>query len=134
MRKKNEFEKCCDELEIGQVNKVDYVRKYLWKKYNGDLDKLLMIKAEAQEDEVMQYLSNKISIIAMFFSGISVFLMALSYFGMNKILMQIASLIFIILMIIVLIKIGLQNAYKSVIRWRKYILIVIDDLIEKNKQ
>ncbi len=42
-------------------------------------------------------------------------------------------LIIVISVLIVLFKIGLKNSYKSVIRWRKYVLIVIDELIKKNK-
>ena len=133
MSKKNEFEIFCDELVDSQANKIYYVRKQLKEKYKDNTDKYLMIKAEAQEDDYMQYLEKRISILALIFSAISVIISLTPKLG-NELIDTVVKLIYLFLIIYALIKIGWKDKFISVRKWRKYILVVIDDLIEESKR
>lgn len=133
MSKKNEFESFCDELSDSQVNKVDYVRNQLRAKYEDNLDMLLMIKAEAQEDDYMQYLTIRVSILALiasFFGAIGNFIPDTGIVLIDSII----STIYLLLMIYAFVKIGIGDKFTLVRKWRKYILVVIDDLILESTQ
>ncbi len=133
MRKKNEFESFCDELSDGQLNKVDYVRNQLRAKYKNDLNMLLMIKAEANEDDYLQYLSFRVSSLALITSCFGVVGSFAPKTG-NVWIDSIISTVYLLLMIYAFEKIGIGDKFTSVRKWRKYILVVIDDLILESKQ
>lgn len=130
--KKNEFESFCDELLGGQVNKVDYVRTQLRAKYKGNLDMLLVIKAEAQEDDYMQYMAFKVSILALIISAFDVINNLVPDTGIILI-NYIINIIYLLLIIYIFVKIGMVDKFTSVRKWRKYVLVVIDELIEESK-
>lgn len=131
MSKKNEFELFCDELPVTQMNKVDYVRNQLREKYQNNTDKYLMIKAEAQEDDFMQYSSIRISMLALIFSFFGVMVNLLPQID-DKLLDLGVKLIYLLFIIFTTIKIGWRDKFSSVRKWRKYILVIIDDLIEES--
>lgn len=133
MNKRNEFENFCDELSEGQVNKVDYVRKQLKAKYQNNTDMYLMVKAEAKEDDFMQYSSIRIAMLALIFSFFGVMVNLLPKID-DKVLDSGVKLIYLLFILFITIKIGWKDKFSSVRKWRKYILVVIDDLIEESKR
>lgn len=133
MNKRNEFENFCDELSEGQVNKVDYVRKQLKAKYQNNTDMYLMVKAEAKEDDFMQYSSIRIAMLALIFSFFGVMVNLLPKID-DKVLDSGVKLIYLLFILFIIIKIGWKDKFPSVRKWRKYILIVIDDLIEESRK
>lgn len=152
MAKKNDFEVFCDFLEISHNrpnpdnsngDELKYVRVNL---ENKSTDYLIQIKAEAEEDDIQGYNSNRIALLAFMVSVI---------FPISELLQKILSdmpkekmfdyyakwgmtfLIFGLLLYIAYCAINIlrnRNQFSSVIKWRKYILAVIDDLIEKSKK
>ena len=130
--KKNEFEIFCDELVEGQENKVDYVRKKLKEKCQNNTNKYLMFKAEAQEDDYIQFLSILISITSMFFSGFAV-LCALFLNSSDNFLDYMLRIVLGVFFILILFLFFKKDKMRSVGKWRKYILVVIDELIEESK-
>ena len=133
MAKKNEFEKFCDDLSDYKINKADYVRTQLMSKYKDNLDMLLMIKAEAQEDDYMQFLAIRVAILALIASAFGTISSYAPDTG-NILIDSIKNIIYLLLLFYAFTKIGIGDKFSSVRKWRKYVLIVIDDLIEECKK
>lgn len=133
MGKKNEFISFCEELSESDINKVDYVRTQLRAKYKDDLDQLLIIKAEAQENDYMQFLTIRISILALITSIFGVISNLIP--KTNVLLIDSGiNLIFLSFLIFTFAYIGMGDKFSPAHKWRKYILVVIDDLITECKQ
>lgn len=133
MIKKNEFQSFCEELSECVINKVDYVRTQLRAKYKDNLDQLLAIKAEAQENDYIQFLTIRVSILALVTSIFSVISNLIP--KTNVLLIDSGiSLIFLSLLIFTFACIGIGDKFISTHKWRKYILVVIDDIIVECKQ
>lgn len=134
---KNSFEKMCDKLEENYIfneNEVVYVRKYIKSNVKDDIDMLLKIKAEALEDDYWTFQSNKFALVALIFSAIGT-IASLLPDGGNKNILFIAKLIYLLAIIFVTLKIFKPQQFKTVNKWRKYVLIVIDEMLyeQKNK-
>lgn len=126
---KNKFEMMCDDLEkwytVNQ-NEITYVKEYISKYAEGDKEKLLKIKAEAQEISHSEYLGIKISILAFVISGIGICHDMIP----DNIYATLINLFFLAIIAFVIYKSGLLNdKYKSVGKWRKYVLVAVDELI-----
>ncbi len=132
MSKKSEFETFCDNLTEGQVNKVGYVRSQLQDKYGKELDMLLMIKAEANEMDVMQNASARVSMLALIFSAIGVLKGFIPNIEIEWI-EAVINIFYIFMMMLATVLLIYRNNSGSVSKWRKYVLIVIDELIEESK-
>lgn len=132
MRKKSEFETFCDNLTEGQVNKVSYVRSQLQDKYGEELDMLLMIKAEANEMDVMQNVSARVSMLALIFSAIGIMRGFIPDMGIEWVEGAI-NIFYIFMMMLATVLLIYRNNSGSASKWRKYVLIVIDELIEESK-
>ena len=93
-----------------------------------DIDLLLKIQAEAQDDDFWQYNASKVSILAMIFTAIGVIIQLVP--TTNDILIDSAVRVaYLGVMMYALIKIGYSNRFDSVRKWRKYVLVVIQDRI-----
>lgn len=127
--KKNSFEKMCDKLEENHnENEITYVRTYVENEIGDDIDLLLKIQAEAQDDDFWQYNASKVSILAMIFTAIGVIIQLVP--TTNDILIDSAVRVaYLGVMMYALIKIGYSNRFDSVRKWRKYVLVVIQDRI-----
>lgn len=134
---KNSFEKLCDKLESEYVlneNEVLYVKKYFIREIGEDIDILLKIKAEAQESDYSLYLSYKIAALSMVFSVIGIVKQFLPETG-NQLVDMFINMLYLGMMFYATVKIGLVDKFKSVRKWRKYVIVVIDDRIaEVNKE
>lgn len=137
---KNKFEMMCDDFEKGYTvnqNEISYVKEYISKYAEDDKEKLLKIKAEAQETSHLEYLSVKISILAFLISSLGVIRDMVPDMGVFN---NLVNVIFLVLMLIPLLIIGIKDKYKSVGKWRKYVLVAVDELIreitkkKKNKE
>lgn len=136
MRKseKTSFEKICDELEEDYVlnkNEITYVKDYLNSKVtiNRDRDMLLKIKAEADDTDYNIVLSFTFSMLAMFFAAISV----TAQFSPKLIVINssISTIIYLISTVVMLfLALKLFNRFSTVKRWRKYVLIVVNQMID----
>lgn len=129
-REKNSFEKMCDKLDeeyTSEENQITFVRKYVAKKIGNDYDLLLKIQAEARDDDYVQYIAIKISIIAMFFTAIGVILQLI--LDMDTIWDSILRLLYLALIAGALIWLGLSNKFDSVRKWRMYVLSVLEERI-----
>lgn len=127
---KNSFEKMCDKLDkeyTSEENQITFVRKYVVKKIGNDYDLLLKIQAEARDDDYVQYIAIKISIIAMFFTAIGVILQLI--LDMDTIWDSVLRLLYLGLIAVVLIWLWKSNKFESVRKWRMYVLSVLEERI-----
>lgn len=133
--KKNSFEKMCDELDreyIFDENEITYVKKYLIRQIGNDKDLLMKLQAQAQADDTWQYLAVKVSIVAMFCSALSVILQLIpkiEFLWLDGII----KLFYLGILLFVVLKFGTPK-YKSVRRWREYVLAAIQDRIKDLKE
>ena len=135
-REQDDFIRLCNNLEenyskeYNKENKITYVRKFLYSaSYIKNKDMLLKIKAEAEENDYNITLSLIFSMLAMFFSSISVFLGLIhGNIGFNWLFNIICLVAIIIIMIFTLKTFNRCNSLK---KWRKYVLVVVNQMIEK---
>lgn len=133
MRKKNSFGKLCDKLDVEYTlneNEIVYVKRYITQGIGEDVDMLKKIKAEAQESDYMSYASLKVAALAMVISVIGVIKQFVTSTG-NDIFDLFINIFYLGAMLFIVVKILLTDTYKSVEKWRKYVLIVIDDRINE---
>lgn len=131
---KNKFEMMCDDFEkeytVNQ-NEITYVKEYISKYAEGDKEKLLKIKAEAQEISHSEFLGIKISILVFVVSGIGICHDIISDFTKNNILTNAGiSLFFLAAITFSIYKSGLiKDEFKPVGKWKNYVLVAVDELI-----
>ncbi len=133
---KNSFEELCDKLEIEyehNENEITYVKSFVEKEIGNDIDMLLKVQAEAQADDIWQYDTTRIAILAMFFSAFSVLIDFFPNFD-NIWFGLIFDSIYLVIIIYVLIRIGLSRRYNSVRKWRKYVLVVVQEKVDNLKK
>lgn len=133
---KNSFEKMCDELEknyIPNKNEISYVREYIKSNISDDVDMLLKIKAEALEDDYWIYESYKIAIVALVFSAVGTITSLLPNDGIENVLL-VVKFIYLLMIAFVTIKILKPQPLRMVKKWRKYVLIVIDEMVCEQKK
>lgn len=129
---KTSFEKICDELEEDYVlnkNEITYVKDYLNSRLTINRDMLLKIKAEADDTDYNIVLSLTFSMLAMFFAAISV----TAQFSPKLIVINssISTIIYLISTVVMLfLALKLFNRFSTVKRWRKYVLIVVNQMID----
>lgn len=134
--KGNSFKEICDKLEEDYIevdyieeNEITYVRTYL-KKYENDRDKILKIKAEAEDTDYNIILSLIFSMLAMFFAAISVIILFQP--EMEGIGNSIIKIVFLISILIVLfLAIRTFTKFDTVKKWRKYVLVVANEFINE---
>lgn len=138
MSKKNSFEKICDKLEenytLGE-NQITYVKKYLESdlKISEDKDMLLKIKAEAEDTDYNSLLSSMFAMLAMFFTAIGVIFQLLPKPFDDVVIIKIVYLIAIIIILIPALRV-FNGKFDAVKRWRKYVLVVVNQLIEQQSE
>ena len=126
---KNSFEKMCDRLEENFVlneNEIKYVKKHLYP-IKEDKDMLLKLKAEALEDDYIAVMSFAITMLALMVAVITLCVTMLSEIGMPA--RWVLFLIYSVLLVYYFCY------YKNVNKWRQYILVCIDEMVnEQNKK
>ena len=134
MAKKNDFESYCEYLEQNTSENIEYVRRVLWDKSKGKTDILLGIKAKVKEWDTVNYVSINIAVIAYIVSN---FFLAYSLLP-NALHTNLIALLFLSLNLIIVIifwwHANRSKDFQYMPEWRKYILAVIDDLIEESKK
>ena len=144
MKRKKAFEQLCDELEenLQKKNKINIVRDRL-KDMNAN--QLIEIKAEAEETDLWAYSSYRIGVITLCATGISILMPMFTdlqeelkneegIFWKIGMLISVICIIWLIVVAVgVIIEIIKERKFKAIRKWRKYILAVIDELIEKNQ-
>lgn len=133
-RKKNSFEKICDQLEenyILEENQITYTRKYLKSELNvgEDKDMILKIKAEAEDSDYYSFVTTIFSMLAVFFSAMSVII----NLSENDTILKIIYLIAVIIVLILALRM-FGGRYNAVNKWRKYVLVVVNQLIEQQSE
>lgn len=91
-----------------------------------------MFKAEAQENDGMQYYVFIVSLLSLLFTSFG-FIHELIP-NMGTIGNMLINMVLLIVIVCLLIWIMRRDIFDSVYKWRKYILVVIDDLIEESKR
>lgn len=137
-KEKNSFEKICDKLEENYIlgeNQITYVKKYLISdlKIGEDKDMLLKIKAEAEETDYNFLLSSMFSMLAMFFTAVGVIIQLLPKPFEDVIIIKSVYLIAIIIILIPALRV-FNGKFDAVKRWRKYVLVVVNQLIEQQSE
>lgn len=131
IKEKTTYKECCNTLDEGYENKIGYVRDIIKKKYGNDWDKLLQIKAEALADDPS---SNISVVIAVLSCVVSMFTLLYTIVQENA---EEAELFFYKIIILsamfFLGCLAIHYNKKMENTWRKYILVVIDELIEECK-
>lgn len=130
---KNAYEVFCDDIEkkfkkgIKDKNIVTFTKEELNAKSQ---EELTQIKIEAATFEYTTYISNNMGLLALLISVITLINTMISgknFIDSFNIFCLLALLIYVIIVLINLLR------FKNAQKWRKYILAVIDELIEKNQ-
>ena len=136
-REKNCFIKLCNKLEYDYLpyeNEITYVRKYLIEKLkiSKDIDKLLKLKAEGEEMNYDSNFSINLSLIALILSVLNIYPQLIE--NGNDIEKTIT--LIMIMFILIAYRIFTDELAKSkhFKKWRKYVLCVINQLIEENRE
>lgn len=137
--KKNSFEILCDKLEENYIvdrNEITYVRKFFTSslKISEDKDMLFKLKVEAEDSDYYFILSLIVSITAMVFTAIGVIIQLLPQMQGN--INNIVKIVYLILVIISTLPLIMmfKRKFRSVEKWKKYVLFVIDELIENQSK
>ena len=133
---KNSFEKMCDKLEEDYTfneNEVMHVRKYIKSNIENDVDMLLKIKAEALEDDYSVFQSIKIAIVALVVTAIGTFYELLPVIE-NELASCAVRMVYLALIMFTIMKILKPQHFKTVSKWRKYVLVVIDEMLCEQKK
>lgn len=152
MAKKNEFERFCDLLENSSNkpnpdnsngDELKYVRVNL---ENKSTDYLIQIKAEAEQDDIWAHYSNQIGIFTLIITAATLIETIFTNLqdeieGEAGIFLIVGIVLSVICILYLTFVFGVviwefikDKRIASVKKWRKYILAVIDDLIEESKK
>lgn len=135
---RDSYRAICDELEmkyqrVDNDNEVEFVRKYfISNKLNENYDCLLKIKADAEDCDTNSFFSLLVCVISMFFTGISFLLQVFSKMPNTLYYIIVAIdfvIVFFLLMFIIVKYFGYKNRY--VVKWRKYILVIVNKFIRE---
>ena len=154
----NDFEKMCIKLEKGKTceqNKYTYAKSEVENFIEKDVDKLMLIKSEAQGGSFSEYVSILVSFVALALSVINIIFMvtpADSFYLSGKIYQNVGAdgyekiealigqggnidnivigvLVAIILLLVCVLCLKFIYAYK----WRKYVLTAVEELEKQFK-
>lgn len=131
--KKNYTETMCDDIEKGYakgINEFSYAKEYISKLVGNDRDELMKIKAEAQGGDFVAYLSVKLATLACVLTGIGVVNDMLPQTDNMLIDLSIHTLYLILIIFMALKTLDFQN-FRSVGKWRQYVLVAVEDLIDE---
>lgn len=142
----NDFERICKLLEDNKTvahcggNRYIYTKTEVKKFVGKDIDKLLLLKSEAQGGNFIEYSSLILSMTAMTISIVSVLASLLFSVYSESISSTINVMYFLICVIIVVLTLVLyvktSNALKKymyIYRWRKYVLVAVEELEKQFK-
>lgn len=132
----NDFEILCKRLENGKkycFKQCYETNNYLCAKNavlhyinQDDKNKLLQIKAEAQEGVFREYISILISLLSMFFAAVAFIISINAECDLaKKIVLEILFLMVVLLMIYVL---WFTKKFACVNKWRGYVRVAIDEI------
>ena len=133
---RNSFEVLCKTLNENtpqpKENNLDYVRRIL-RKYEN-VDDLFQIKVEAEADDIWNYTSNKIAINSFFLAAVTLAVTNISDKLKSAEIGELSIMWLIYLMIVGVAAVWSMVKHYSftpVIKWRKYVLAVIDEIIDE---
>ena len=130
--KKNMFEDLCDEMEKiykeqeGRVSFVRTIIREFIKKYDSKKDILIQLRAEAEGADISAFDSTIASCLAIFISMGS---LLVTIFGKDDLKICLLALVVIGIMAIYLLYEFIR--YKNVNKWKKYIVEVLNQMIEE---
>ena len=129
--KDKKFESYCEDVAKNNEEKIEYIRSVLWEKSGGNTNILLGIKAEAENRDIISYFSTVIAVMALIISlGTLAHEILLSPYKDTVVKIVVCTLV--ILAVIMFLEMHNKN-FTNMRKWRKYILVVIDELIEKSQ-
>lgn len=131
MKQDKKFESYCEDVAKNSEEKVEYIRSVLWEKSNGNTNILLGIKAEAEEWDIVSYFSAIMAKLALLIATGS-----WAYDILSPQYKDIVENIVVCAVVIFAVKMFLEmhnKSFTNMRKWRKYILVVIDELIEKSQ-
>lgn len=129
--KDKKFESYCEDVAKNSEEKIEYIRSVLWEKSGGNTNILLGIKAEAEERDIISYFSTVIAVMALIISlGTLAYEILLSQYKDTVVKIVVCTLV--ILAVIMFLEMH-NKSFTNMRKWRKYILVVIDELIEKSQ-
>lgn len=131
MMKDKKFESYCEDVAKNSEEKIEYIRSVLWEKSGGNTNILLGIKAEAEEGDIISYFSAVMAALALIIS-----LGTLTYEILLPQYKDTMGNIVVCILGILAAKMFLEmhsKSFTNMRKWRKYILVVIDELIEKSQ-
>ena len=94
---------------------------------------LLKIKAEALEDDYSVFQSIKIAVVALVISAIGVCIDLLPTFE-NNLASLVINMLYLGMLMFTVIKILKPQPFRTVIKWRKYVLVVIEEMLCEQKK
>lgn len=132
------FKIMCDELDKNyqkSKNEITCVKEYFEsEKIFEDYDRLLKIKAEAEERDSNSYYSLVVCVISMFFTGVGCIAQIFNYLYSNLYFIgTVCNIMYIVICLIFLcifyIRFISKRKYESVYKWKKYVLVIVNDYI-----
>lgn len=136
---RNSFEVLCKTLNENtpqpKENNLNYVRRIL-RKYEN-VDDLFQIKVEAEADDIWNYTSNKIAINSFFLAAVTLAVTTLTNISDKLKSAEIGELSIMWLIYLMIVGVAAvwsmvkHYSFTPVIKWRKYVLAVIDEIIDE---
>lgn len=131
MKQDKKFESYCEDVAKNSEEKIEYIRSVLWEKSGGNTNILLGIKAEAEDQDIISYFSTVMAVMALIISlGTFAHEILLSQYKDTMVNIVVCTLV--ILAVIMFLEMH-NKSFTNMRKWRKYILVVIDELIEKSQ-
>ena len=131
MKQDKKFESYCEDVAKNSEEKIEYIRSVLWEKSGGNTNILLGIKAEAEDQDIISYFSTVMAVMALIISlGTFAHEILLSKYKDTMVNIVVCTLV--ILAVIMFLEMH-NKSFTNMRKWRKYILVVIDELIEKSQ-
>ena len=127
MKRRKDFKAMCDRLEknscskMCEKNEIKCARKEVMKYIGKDKDNFLKLKAEAEDSQdIVSFYNLSLTIINFVIIGLS---FILNVYGTKQ--MGVVALIAFIIFLMIATK--MMSNHDSVNKWRKYILIVLEE-------
>ena len=133
-RKKNDFEKLCDEIEACkkrkncECNPIICARIFVKEYVRGDMTRLLRIKSEVNSNSYNEFITSMVSMTA---AGATIIGVIVSLYTDAPVIFKLYVLL-VLIMLVLMWGVGFKK-FKNVGKWQNYVKTIIVELEEQMK-